>query len=99
MFQVDYLTQALTFTRRARDLSPTYLQGYAPTFVGETVALPVEPAEPLRLELDAFFAAVRSGSPSPVPGSDGLRAVVLAERLLVSAAEHRPVDLAELHVR
>ena len=38
MFQVDYLSQALTFTRGAAELSPTYLDGYAPTFVGEAGA-------------------------------------------------------------
>lgn len=91
MFQVDYLTQSLTFTRGAADLSPTYLDGYAPTFAGETASLPVTPAEPLRLELDAFFGAIRDGSPSVIPGSDGLWAVALANMLLESAAVHRPV--------
>lgn len=98
MFTVDYLSQSLTFTRRAADLSPTYLDGYAPTFIGQAVHLPVRPAEPLRLELDAFFAAVRAGGPSPLPGADGLWAVALAEMLLVSAAEHRPVEVAPLEV-
>ena len=91
MFQVDYLTQSLTFTRGAAELSPTYLDGYAPTFAGETVSLPVTAAEPLRLELDAFFGAIRDGSPPAIPGSDGLWAVALANMLLESAAVHRPV--------
>ena len=93
MFQVDYLSQSLTFTRGAATLSPTYLDGYAPTFAGETVTLPVEPAEPLRRELDAFFAAVRSGGPSPVSGRDGLMALTLAKLLLASAAEGRPLSV------
>ena len=91
MFQVDYLSQTLTFTRGAADLSPTYLDGYAPTFAGETVQLPVTPAEPLRRELDAFFDAIRSGGPAAIPGADGLWAVALANLLLESAAAHRPV--------
>jgi len=91
MFQVDYLTQSLTFTLGAAELSPTYLDGYAPTFAGETVSLPVTAAEPLRLELDAFFGAIRDGSPPAIPGSDGLWAVALANMLLESAAVHRPV--------
>ena len=91
MFQVDYLSQSLTFTRGAAELSPTYLDGYAPTFVGETVQLPVTPAEPLRRELDAFFDAIRTGGPAAIPGSDGLWAVALANLLLESAAAHRPV--------
>ena len=91
MFRVDYLSQTLTFTRGTAELSPTYLDGYAPTFAGETVQLPVTPAEPLRRELDAFFAAVRSGGPAVIPGSDGLWAVALANLLLEAAAAHRPV--------
>ncbi len=91
MFQVDYLAQTLTFTRGTAELSPTYLDGYAPTFAGETVQLPVTPAEPLRRELDAFFAAVRNGGPAIIPGSDGLWAVALANLLLEAAAAHSPV--------
>ncbi len=91
MFQVDYLSQALTFTRGTAELSPTFLDGYAPTFAGETVQLPVTPAEPLRRELDAFFDAIRTGDPAAIPGSDGLWAVALANLLLESAAAHRPV--------
>lgn len=91
MFEVDCLRQELTFTRRAGDLAPTYLGGYAPLIVGERIQLPVQPAEPLRLELDAFFAAVTSGSPSPVSGGEGLMALSLANLLLTSAAEHRPL--------
>ncbi|HET7678355.1 MAG TPA: Gfo/Idh/MocA family oxidoreductase [Candidatus Limnocylindrales bacterium] len=94
MFVADYLSQSLTFTRGAADLAPTYLDGYAPTFAGETVHLPVEPAEPLRRELDAFFTAVRDGSPPVVGGEDGLWAVVLANLLLASATQHRPIDVA-----
>ncbi len=91
MFQVDYLSQTLTFTRGTAELSPTYLDGYAPTFAGETVRLPVTPAEPLRRELDAFFDAIRSGGPAAIPGSDGLWAVALANLLLEAAAAHRPI--------
>ena len=98
MFQVDYLRQSLTFTRGARELAPTYLDGYAPTFAGETVELPVTPAEPLRRELDAFVGAARSGGPAAVSGTEGLWAVALAETLLRSATEHRPIDIAPLEV-
>lgn len=98
MFEVDCLRQALTFTRGAADVTPTYLDGYAPTFAGERVQLPVQPAEPLRLELDAFFAAVASGGPSPVSGSDGLLSLSLANLLLMSAAAHRPLPVEPLMV-
>jgi len=98
MFTVDYLSQSLTFTRGARALAPSYLDGYAPTIAGETVALPVNAAEPLRLELDAFFRAVRDGGPPVVTGEEGLRAVALANMLLRSAAEHRPIEVGPQEV-
>jgi UDP-N-acetylglucosamine 3-dehydrogenase len=93
MFEVDYLRQSLTFTRGSIDLAPTYLGGYAPTFTGEAVALPVEPAEPLRLELHAFISAVRSGGRSPVSAHDGLMALTLANLLLASSSETRPLPV------
>lgn len=93
MFQVDYLTQSLTFTRGAATLAPEYLGGFAPTFAGETVTLPVEPAEPLRLELEAFLHAVRTGSTPEVTGSDGLSALSLAKLLLTAADEGRSMSV------
>ena len=93
MFTVDYLTQSLTFTRGAGTLSPEYLDGYAPTFAGETVTLPVTHAEPLRLELDAFVDAVRTGGASPVPGADGLNALAIAKLLLNAADEGRSLSV------
>jgi predicted dehydrogenase len=98
MFTVDYLSQSLTFTRGARALAPTYLDGYAPIIVGESRTLPVMPAEPLGLQLDAFLSAVRSGGPSLVTGEEGLWAVALASTLLRSAAEHRPIEIDPLEV-
>lgn len=91
MFHVDLLAQSLTFTRGTSDLQATYLDGYAPTFAGETVSLPVTSAEPLGLELDAFFSAVRTGVPSPVTAEQGLWALMLANLLLDSARSHLPV--------
>jgi UDP-N-acetylglucosamine 3-dehydrogenase len=93
MFQVDYLTQRLTFTRGQADLDPTYLDGYAPTFPGATIDLPVEPAEPLVRQLDAFISTVRDGVPPAVSGEEGMWAVRLADMLLESAATGRAIDL------
>lgn len=89
MFTVDYLAQSLTFTRGAATLAPEYLGGFAPTFAGETVSLPVTSGEPLRLELDAFFEAVRTRGPSPVTGTDGLSALSIAKLMLSAADEGR----------
>ncbi|MFM7840645.1 MAG: gfo/Idh/MocA family oxidoreductase, partial [Nitrospira sp.] len=38
--------------------------------------------EPLKLELDAFLQAVRSGAPPVVSGEDGTATMALAQRIL-----------------
>src|SRR6185503_18805460 len=58
MFELDYLTQRLTFT--SADVgSPTLIDGYATTFDGTVVVLDVDSREPLAAELDAFLAVAR----------------------------------------
>lgn len=49
----------------------------------------VKHGEPLRLELEAFLHAVRSGTPPGVSGEDGLRALEIALAINASIAAHR----------
>ena len=92
MFELDYLTQRLTFTRS--DLAhPELLGGFAPSFSGDVAEIPVETHEPLAAQLDAFVRAVRTGERPYVDGEDGAWAVVMATALLDAAASRRPVDL------
>jgi UDP-N-acetylglucosamine 3-dehydrogenase len=93
MFQADYLTQTLTFTRGAAELKPSYHGGYAAMFAGDTVEIPVDHAEPLRRELDAFFDSVRNGTPPVVTGADGLTALTVAKLLLSAADEGRSMTV------
>ncbi len=93
MFELDYLTQRLTFT--SADVgSPTMIDGYATTFEGNVVVLDVASREPLAAELDAFLGVARSGGRPVVDGEDGLWALAIASGLLRAAAEARPVGLA-----
>jgi predicted dehydrogenase len=98
MFELDYLTQRLTFTR-ATDTKPRLIGGYAPTFEGETVELEVGHGEPLALELESFIRLVRAGGRPEVDAEDGLWAVAMAHALLESAADRRAVDLSDLSAR
>ncbi len=50
--------------------------------------LPVQQAEPLQLELDAFMAAVRKRSRPKVDGVQATNALRLAEEILVTIKEH-----------
>ena len=95
MFELDYLTQRLTFT--SADVgSPTLIEGYATTFEGNVVVLDVDSREPLAAELDAFLAVARDGGRPVVDGEDGLWAVAIASALLSAAADRRPVELGVL---
>jgi UDP-N-acetylglucosamine 3-dehydrogenase len=93
MFELDYLTQRLTFTRSTDVTNPRLIAGYAPTFEGESVDLPVTEGEPLAAELDAFLGVVRDGGRPVVDVEDGRWAVVLADALLRAAREQRTIDL------
>ena len=98
MFELDYLTQRLTFTRSNVD-RPILLEGYAPTFAGELAEVPVARHEPLAAELDAFLDVVRNGGRPVVDAEDGLWAVALAEAMLTAATTRTPVELSDLASR
>jgi predicted dehydrogenase len=96
MFELDYLTQRLTFTKGADTANPTLIRGFAPTFEGDVAELPVARHEPLAAEIAAFLDVVRTGRRPVVDVEDGLWAVAIANALLQSAAQGRPVDLSAL---
>ena len=99
MFELDYLTQRLTFTRATDTTNPRLIGGYAPTFEGEVLELAVVSTEPLAGELEAFLSVVRNGGRPVVDAEDGLWAVAIATSLLTAAAEGRAVDLSTLSSR
>jgi UDP-N-acetylglucosamine 3-dehydrogenase len=98
MFELDYLTQKLTFTRADVD-KPLMIGGYATTFAGDVAEIPIVSIEPLRAELDEFVRVLRTGERPYVDGEDGLWAVAIANALLVAARERRPIDLSDLPAR
>lgn len=93
LFELDYLTQRLTFARATDTTNPRLIGGYAPTFAGDVEVLPVDNGEPLAAELDAFLRVVREGGRPVVNAEDGRWAVVIADALLRAASERRTVEL------
>jgi predicted dehydrogenase len=93
MFELDYLTQRLTFTRATDTTNPRLIGGYAPTFEGEVVDLAVPNVEPLVLEHDAFLDVVRRGGRPVVDAEDGLWAVGIATALLEAATSREVVTV------
>jgi len=98
MFELDYLTQKLTFTRSNVE-RPQMIGGYATTFTGDVADIPVQSIEPLRAQLDEFVRVLRTGERPYVDGEDGLWAVAIANALLTAASERRPIDLSDLPSR
>ena len=99
MFELDYLTQRLTFTKATDTTNPRLIGGYAPTFEGEVLELPVASAEPLAAELDAFLGIVREGGRPVIDAEDGLWAVAVATSMLDAAARGATIDLSGLSSR
>ncbi len=98
MFELDYLTQKLTFTRSNVE-RPQTIGGYATTFTGDVAEIPITSVEPLRAQLDEFVRVMRTGDRPYVDAEDGLWAVAIANALLEAAAAGRPVELTDMTAR
>ena len=94
MFRVDYLTQDLYFFENAQAQAADWpyltLRGVGE---GRMIRHVVVKREPLRLEQEAFLAAVRDGTAASVSGDDGLRALQLAQAVVDSGLQHRAIEL------
>ena len=94
MFRVDYLTQDLYFYEnadaRVEDWPLRILRGVSE---GRMIRHVVAKREPLRLEQEAFLAAVQGEMPVAVTGEDGLRALKLAQAIVTSGLEHQVVNI------
>ena len=92
MFELDYLTQRLTFTR-ANLATQRTIFGFASTFSGESVEIPVEKHEPLARQFASFVSSVRNKTRPTIDAEDGAWAVIGAAALLESALVDAPIRL------
>jgi predicted dehydrogenase len=97
MFVVDYLARSLTSYENDHHQheEPT---GWAARHTkgvseGPVHDIPIEKREPLRVELEAFVEAVRTGGPAPVSPDDALAAMEAAEALVRAGASGEGVVL------
>ncbi len=93
MFLVDHLTQDLYFYENAetndeRWSAISLLRGVSE---GHMIRYPLRKYEPLKAELEGFVQAVIGDRPVPVDGRDGLMALRLAQALVRSGQEGRPI--------
>jgi len=96
MFKVDYLTQDLYFYENSFVIKSQWdtlglLRG---VHEGRMIHYQVDKREPLRSEQESFLAAIHDDAPLVVVGQDGLRALELAEAIVISGKEHQIVNLS-----
>ena len=102
MFELDYLTQRLTFTRATDTTNPRLIGGYAPTFEGEVAELPGrDPPSRSPPSSRRSSASSATGGRPVVDAEDGLWAVAIADALPRAAASdgRRRADRARREVR
>lgn len=97
MFVVDYLGRSLTFYENDHHQheepagwAARHTKGVSE---GPVHRIAVEKREPLRVELEAFVAAVRTGGPAPVPPDDALAAMEAAGALVRAGEDGAGVAL------
>jgi predicted dehydrogenase len=106
MFVVDYLARELTFfenagadapgrQRQPADWAARHLKGVSE---GARHAIAIDKREPLRVELEAFVAAVRDGTPPAVSPDDALAAIAVSEALVRAAEAGAAVEVAGVGV-
>jgi UDP-N-acetylglucosamine 3-dehydrogenase len=92
MCVVDYLTQDLCYY--AHPTQPTEWEPFAGITgggEGDMVRYALERREPLRVEWEAFLAAIRDGYGAPVDGRDGLAALSTALAIREAGERHEVV--------
>jgi len=94
MFVVNYLSQDLYFYENA------YLNGHWEDLVaimgvseGRMIRHEVKRQEPLRVELQSFIDAIHQDQPPLISGEEGLRAVILAQRMIESGRTHQVLSV------
>lgn len=95
LFRVDDLTQDLYFYENAQVDGGfwTALQTLKGVSEGRMTRFALQRYEPLKAELQAFLRAVEEGTPVPVSGEDGLKALRLALALVESGRTHQVIEL------
>lgn len=99
MYVANYLTQDLTFYEN--DAAPQQDNCHDPAVLGvregRAIHFKINKREPLREELEAFLAAVRSASAPAVHAQDALLALAVACRIIQAAGSGETLVLDERH--
>ena len=95
MFAVNYLTQELQFFENSSASNGQWegLTALMGVSEGRVVKYELKRKEPLRAELEAFISAVVEDHTPLIDGAEGLRSVLLAEKIIESGRTHQIIRL------
>jgi predicted dehydrogenase len=95
MFVVKYLTQELCFFENveARNGKYSYSDMLMGVAEGNVVNIRIPKKEPLMAELESWVACVRENKEPIVSGTDGLKALTLAHKMIESSAKGQVISL------
>jgi predicted dehydrogenase len=96
LLYANYLTQELTHFKNAEAIGGVGERQLEGVSEGDVVHHQIAKDEPLKLELQSFLRAAAGEGEVEVDGEDGLRALHLAQALVMSSREGRLIDRAEL---
>ncbi len=97
MYEVDYITQDLTFYENGQTEGGfANLQLLRGVTEGRIVREKVDKREPLRMELEDFISAIREGRKPRVTGEDSLNALRIASALVKSGQTHQALELTSV---
>jgi UDP-N-acetylglucosamine 3-dehydrogenase len=96
MFVANYLTQDLVlYENEAAQGGDWHQLAVLGVAEGRMIRFKIPKKEPLRAELDAFVHAVQTRSEPVVSAEDGLRALAVARKLVVSGSSGRALTLGD----
>jgi UDP-N-acetylglucosamine 3-dehydrogenase len=95
LFRIDDLTQDLYFYENAQVNGDLWsdLKTLKGVSEGHMIRYAIQRYEPLKAELQAFLGAIKEGSPVPVSGEDGLKALRLALALVEAGQTHQVIEV------
>jgi predicted dehydrogenase len=94
MLVANYLTQELCYYENSLgDRNWDHPPGSPAVAEGRTIRYPISPCDPLQAQLEAFVRSILHDKPFPVGGEDGLRAILLAQRLVEAGHQGRSLHL------
>jgi predicted dehydrogenase len=95
LFRVDDLLQDLYFFENSQAVGELWggIKTIRGVSEGKMIRYDLKRQEPLKAELQAFLNAVKDGTPVPVSGEDGLKALSLALSLVESGVKHKVIEV------